>query len=335
MVSGTVSAGLAHGLVAFAGRFGAAPTDLLTAAGLDAAQIADPDGRVPLDAYVRLMASAKRLTQTPALPILWAEAVGMAELSIVGVVMESSATMGDAFLQLQRYGRLALETGASEPPFALSQAGGRLFLEYRQAMPRGAEDLIDAAFVRLACGPRKFLEQPHVLGVHLTSAAPAFRSEYERIFQCPVHFGADWNAMELHPDVASWPVAKQSGYQLNVLLRHAESLLSDLDDQATWRGKTEQALGATLHEGAPGAEEIARRLGFSRQTLFRRLKAENTTFAEVLDALRERLAISYMRDRRLGVAETAFLLGYSEPGSFTRAFQRWTGSSPSDFAKSD
>ena len=296
--------------------------------------MAETNGRVPLDAYVRLVERAKAMTGTPALPILWAEAVGMAELSIVGLVMESAATMGEAFIHLQRYSRLLVESdGTSEPPFTLTTSGGRLFMESRRALPDGAGDLIESAFVRLACGPRKFLARPHVLSVHLTTAPPPFASEYERIFQCPVHFGARWNAMELHPEVAGWPVQSQPPYLLDVLLTHAEGLLSELDTRTTWRRRTEQAIVATLHEGTPGAEGVSQRLGFSRQTLFRRLRKEQTTYADVLDSVRERLARDYIRNRGHGIAETAFLLGFSEAASFTRAFQRWTGLSPSAFAR--
>lgn len=335
MTTPTVSSGLAGGLIAFAENRGADRLVLLEAAGLAPAAVAEADDRVPMDAYLRLVEAAKAATGEPALSLLWAEAVGMAELSVVGLVMESAATMGEAFVQLQRYGRLAMDSaGPSESPFSLSFEDGRLFMVYGRTPPAGGEDLIEAAFVRLVCGPRRFLPRPHVLAVELTRTAPPYRAEYERIFQCPVRFGAPRNAMELHPEIAGWPVSKSGGYLSTVLSRHADALLSALDARTTWRGRTEAEIVAALHEGAPGADRIAERLGFSRQTLFRRLKDENTTYEDVLDSVRERLAKGYLRDRRLGVSETAFLLGYQEPASFTRAFQRWTGRTPSDFARS-
>lgn len=334
MLSGTVSAGLANGLIAFAERHGGRAADLLEAAGLNAAHMVDPDSRVPLDGYVRLIDAAKALTDSPALPLLWAEAVGMAELSIVGLVMESSATMGEAFLQLQRYGRLAMDASGAMPQFALAHADGKLFMEARGATPIGGDDLIEAAFVRLVCGPRKFLQQPHVLSVRLTREAPSFRLEYERIFRCPVEFGAETNALELHPDVAGWPITPASGYLADLLSKRAELLLSDLDARTSWRRQTEQVLASSLHEGPPSVEQVARQLGFSRQTLFRRLRQENTTFARVLDELRETLAKGHMSDGRLGITETAFVLGFVESASFTRAFRRWTGATPSEFMKS-
>jgi AraC-like DNA-binding protein len=67
----------------------------------------------------------------------------------------------------------------------------------------------------------------------------------------------------------------------------------------------------------------------SRQTLFRRLKAEGTTFEAVLDELRRRSALHYLCAKQLSVNATAYLLGFSDPSAFSRAFKRWTSSSPS------
>lgn len=75
-------------------------------------------------------------------------------------------------------------------------------------------------------------------------------------------------------------------------------------------------------------ERVARALGLSRQTLYRRLKAEGTTFEELLDGVRRRIALRLIRKEGLSVKEAAYRLGFSDPAAFSRAFKRWTGSSP-------
>ena len=79
---------------------------------------------------------------------------------------------------------------------------------------------------------------------------------------------------------------------------------------------------------------MARELGMSRQTLYRRLKAEGTTFEELLDAKRRQLAVRYLAVDRNSVKAAAYKLGFSDPAAFSRAFKRWTGSSPSLFRES-
>ncbi len=83
-----------------------------------------------------------------------------------------------------------------------------------------------------------------------------------------------------------------------------------------------------LHRGDANIAAVASSMGMSRQTLFRRLKAEGVTFAQVLDELRHTLALHYLSGRKVSVNETAYLVGFSEPAAFSRAFRRWTGSSP-------
>jgi AraC-like DNA-binding protein len=96
----------------------------------------------------------------------------------------------------------------------------------------------------------------------------------------------------------------------------------------TFRREVEQRLEPLLERGAVRIEAVARALGCSRQTLYRRLREEGTTFAALLDGLRRRLALLYLREQGLSVKETAYRLGFSEPAAFSRAYKRWTGSSP-------
>ena len=96
---------------------------------------------------------------------------------------------------------------------------------------------------------------------------------------------------------------------------------------ARFRREVEARLEPLLASGEIGIDRVARDLGCSRQTLYRRLKAEGTTYEQLLDGLRKRLALRYMREG-LPVKDAAYRLGFSDPAAFSRAFKRWTGSSP-------
>jgi hypothetical protein len=143
-----------------------------------------------------------------------------------------------------------------------------------------------------------------------------------------VTFSSGWNAMRVDPRIATWPVALQPRYVFGVLTQRADSLLQELEDQKTVRGQVETVLLPLLHTGEVSADAVARALGFSRQTLFRKLKTEDATYEQVLDALRHRMALRYLAGAKASVNETAYLVGFSEPAAFSRAFKRWTGKSP-------
>lgn len=97
------------------------------------------------------------------------------------------------------------------------------------------------------------------------------------------------------------------------------------------RARVESLLIPILHTGAASIDTIASKLAVGRHTLFRRLRAEGVTFELVLDELRHKMALHYLAGGRVSVSEAAYLVGFSDPAAFSRAFKRWTGSSPARF----
>jgi AraC-like DNA-binding protein len=96
------------------------------------------------------------------------------------------------------------------------------------------------------------------------------------------------------------------------------------------RREVERHLEPLLAAGEARIDRVAKAMGCSRQTLYRRLKAEGLTFEQILDGLRHRRALKLIRDQGSSVKDAAYRLGFSDPAAFSRAFKRWTGRSPRD-----
>jgi len=329
MPEASVSAGFAANLIEFAVAKGAERAALVKGAGIDEAKLKDRDNRIALSNYVALMRAAKELTGDSALALHFGEAVDIAEVSIVGLIGQASETILEAFAQVNRYVRLVVDVdvGTAER-FLLRRERGGLWLADTRPSPNDFPELTESAFAQIVCGSREFGETNLAMALHVTHAAPRHRSEYERIFRAPVTFESDWNALLIDEAWLTHKVARLPRYVFGVLSEHAQALLESLEAAKTIKGRVESLLLPALHTGEARMEAIAAKLGLSQQTLARKLKAEGTTFETVLDELRHTMALHYLRGRKVSVHEAAYLVGFSDASAFSRAFKRWTGTSP-------
>jgi AraC-like DNA-binding protein len=329
MVEPTIAASFARALMELAVSKGASRKLLAERSGIDPKDLQDPDNRIPFAKYIALMRTGKELCNDPALALHFGEAVDMAEVSIVGLIGEASETTLEAFAQVNRYSRLIVEvdTGTADR-FALTRSNGQLWFVDNRKNPNEFPEITEGGFARGVCGARRLDETPFVKAVHVTHSDPGYRAEYDRIFRAPVVFESDKNAMLVDEAWLNRRIAIQPRYVFGVLSERAEALLKSLERSKTSRGRVEGLLMPILHTGDASIEAIAGKLGVSRQTLFRKLKAEGVTYEKVLDELRHKLALHYLAGKKVSVNETAYLVGFSEPSAFTRAFKRWTGASP-------
>ena len=327
----SVVARLAGRVIDLAVARGADRQKLHEASGIAPADLEDPDARIPFARHVALLRAAKELCGDPAFALHYGETVNLAEVSVVGLIGQASETMLDAFVQLQRYERLVMDLDLgldSGPRFALEREARGLWIVDRRPDPNEVPELTETVFAQMVSGTSEFGDTPFVLEVEVTHADPGYRAEYERILGAPVTFGGERNAMRIDEAWITHPIARQPRYAFGILTRHADAMLEKLDGAATMRGRVEGLVLPILHTGEVGIESIAAKLGCSRDTLYRRLKAEDTTFEKVIDALRHRLALDYLGGRKVSVNETAYLVGFSDPAAFSRAFKRWTGRTP-------
>jgi AraC-like DNA-binding protein len=111
----------------------------------------------------------------------------------------------------------------------------------------------------------------------------------------------------------------------------ASEILARLPARTGLALEVQRALTARVGGGDTQIGAIARQLAISARTLQRRLAAEGVSYQELRDDARKEAAERYMRESTLAICEVAYLLGYSEPAPFHRAFKRWYGMTPEVF----
>ena len=324
----TVAAGLARGLIDVCVSRGANARALAQRAGIALEDLDDQDKRIAFKNYVALMRAGKELCDDPALGLHFGEMNDLAEVSVVGLLGNAAATVAEGLAQLSRYGKLVIEFDGGPDRFKLAYERGGLWVVDNRQNPNDFLELTESTFARMVCGMRRQGHLSIVKQIHVTHARPAYRAEYDRIFQVPMTFGSDWNAMQIDESLLTARVQHQPRYVFGVLTERADLLLKQLENSKSTRGRVEGLLLPVLHTGDVSMDTIAAKLAMSRQTLFRKLKAEGATFEKVLDDLRHKMALGYLRGKKVSVNETAYLVGFSDPTAFSRAFKRWTGTSP-------
>ncbi|MBY0423229.1 MAG: AraC family transcriptional regulator [Parvularculaceae bacterium] len=326
----SVAAGVANALFAYALSRGASAATLAKEAGLDLTLLDDADNRVPLSVYLALLRTSGRVTGDPGFALRFGAATNIMEMSVVGLIGAASATVRDALVQINRYARLIAEF--EMPPglerFSLQRAEEFVVLIDNRAYANQSPEVTESVFARMAAGVRRLGDRQYLNSVEVTHAAPAHSALYPEIFGAPVAFGAARNALLLDAAWLDAPIAREPRFVFGILAAHADAQLEALDRSRSLAARVEVLLLPVLHTGEASVAYVARSIGVSRQTLYRRLKGERTSFELVLDALRRRLAFDYLGACKVSVNETAYLLGFSDPAAFSRAFKRWTGVSP-------
>lgn len=112
-----------------------------------------------------------------------------------------------------------------------------------------------------------------------------------------------------------------------------ESYLASFEDISTSRDVVGKIV-ERLQDGPPNQKQVAEALNVSNRTLQRKLKDEGTSFIDLLQDTRLQLAEKYLSQPQRSIVEIAYLLGFSEPSTFSRAFKRWTGQAPADYRHS-
>lgn len=303
--------------------------ELCRAAGLDPQLMDDPNARYPVSATTRLWQLAVQASGDPAIGLRVSRFVSPTTFHALGYALVASGSLREVFERIVRYHQVVSD--ALELDFR--QNGDRY--QFRFRVPEGgiapaieSLDAFAAIYVRTC---RNRLGRDYApLVVYLQRPEPLDPQPWHDVFRAPIFFGAEENLLEF----ACGDFDAQLDDGNPELAEHNETVLNRTLEQLkplTWERRVRTAIEAQLPDGEPSAESVAKSLHLSVRSLQRHLADEGFRYDLLLSQCRQNLAMQHMRDPRSSLSEIAYLLGFADTSSFSRAFKRWTGQTPSQY----
>lgn len=303
-------------------ELGCDPAEVVASAGLDAIALDTPENRIPYVAAGRLLHECVVKTGCQHFALLVGQRTRLSHLGLPGQLIRHSPTLGAAIRTFAVYQHLNSQGMAK---FLLEKDG--LAIVGCVVYQKGTEhvdqiyDLDLAAtlsVMRELCGARWSPER-----VLFSHAKPTDVGLYRRFFQAPCRFDSERSALLFPAPVLEQRLAGADSGQLRILEAQARAR-----DDFSLVFRLRRTLRTLLVAQAASGDEVAKLLSMHRRTLNRRLKAEGTTFQELLDEVRFEAACQLLDTARIPITEIAASLGYAEPSAFSRAFRRWSGATP-------
>lgn len=301
---------------------------LVRQAGLDRAVIDDPDGRLePLD-VMALWDRAETASGDPHLALRVARMMPRGAYRILEYLGASAPTVGAAFTKISEYFAW-VDTTATLP---ITESADLCGFGLDAPVPadrvplRAVEFTFGTSWLKVCdLTGQSFRPERIELGVARSGEAQAL----EHFFECPLLFSSGHNRMLVSREAWELPSRSADPSLLSLLEQHARALLESVAEERT----VARDVKRLLRDAGPalGLPEAAKRLGVSERTLQRRLADETCVYADLVSSVREEMARQLMLDRKVAIAEAAFILGFSDQSSFTRSFKRWTGQTPAAF----
>lgn len=298
---------------------------IIDEAGISRRELEDPDGRIPLPNAGKIWPLAEKQWALPGLGLWTGSAVAFGALPAIDYTLATASTVGDGLTRLSRYWVHSTggETGID---VALDAATDQLSIDLRgYAYPQLRDYVLATIVVRLrtvgAAPARAMVAGPAV--------APL--AEYVSKLGCAVEFAGKVTRIVLEGGAhRSVPPPRYPGLRL-IVEREAERLLQSMRDGTDPLAAARREITSMLGPDPVSLDELAQRLGLTRRKLQRLLSQHRTTFPRLVDECRQSLAEQHLIGKELNIGELGYLLGFSEPSAFSRAFKRWTGKAPAEF----
>jgi AraC-like DNA-binding protein len=322
---GTVRVGGAMAIPAVLGSLGADAAAVFAEARIDLALFDDPDNLISNAARIHLLNLCAARTECRHFGLLVGQRTGLPAFGLVGFLVQHSPDVGTALRSFVRY--LHLHVRGTAPTLAVNGRRASLGYEIHQPRVEAVDQLVDGALavgfniLRTLCGPDWMPVE-----VLLAHPKPKDTNPFSRFFEAPLRFDAGQNAVVFSAEWLNHRLPGADPELRRLLQKQIDALDARYSEDFSEQVRT--VLRTALLTGHGRADQVAGLFSMHSRTLHRRLLACGTSFQELLDEARFNVARQMLEDSVAGVSEIAEALDYSNASAFTRAFRRWSGTTP-------
>jgi AraC-like DNA-binding protein len=325
----TVSATVLSQMFLYLKSLGIDPDGLLRSLKVDPDSVKSPDACIPIETYLHIQDSAAEYTNDPYFGLHMGEFAEAGSWSILGYMMMNCKTLGEAFEKSGRYSRIIgnLIEGGVRIKFNKI----RVILDTPPHAPKMSRHCFESTIsssVRMMRTLTGVELSP--LEVTFIYAQPESTVEYERIFRCPVLFGQKENSFTIPMSMVNIPIRMANPELLDYFERYAQQFLAEMDRKDETTQAVTRIILAHLDDESLSILKVAKEMAMSVRTLQNRLADEDVVFSDLLKEIRERLAKRYLQEN-YSVEQITYLLGFSEPSTFRKAFKKWMGVTPREY----
>ena len=301
---------------------------LLARAELTLDDLQEGDAHISLRKGLMAFEAAAELANNPTLCIEYACAMPVGEIGPMGFAMSSARTVGDALRTIQRF--LPLIGSLTRCEFVTDDEGSGIGWDHAVPADHPTAQLsiwgAASVFERL----RPALEaDAHPCRMEFNFSAPGPEEAFQRYFGPGLKFDAAQNLLLIASQDLDRRMPSSDDRLHHLMRRFAELEEARLGVHGTTLiADVRHAIAASLRDGTPSIDDIARQTGTTTAQLRRELKKQDLDFRRLVEAVRKAKAIDYLTGSQINITDIAFVLGYSETSAFTRACKNWFGKSP-------
>lgn len=291
-----------------------------------------PDTRLPIETYLLIQDQAAECVNDPYFGLHMGEFAKPGSWSILGYMMMNCRTLGEALEKSVRCSRIIGNLIEARMQFQLTKIKGIFFTPSHA--PEMSRRCLEATFASVMRLMRTLTgRQINPLEVTFIYPEPTSRSEYERFFQCPVQFGQKDNSIIMDISAANIPVLMPSPDLLEYFEKYAQEFLAEMERKDEHTRAVTRIILSKLDDEALSTNKVASELAVNVRTLQKRLEYEGVAFSDLYKDIRQRLAQRYLRENYT-VEQITYMLGFSEPSVFRKAFKKWSGVTPREYRES-